>query len=141
MEPEGPARVWDPSVYQLQEGEELDYDPTAYKCMHEMGVEWPCLSFDLVPDSLGFMRRTWPQTLYMVAGTQAADPAGNRLVVMKVSNLTEMPKDSPQDEDPFLDDDEDYIPVVKGELCLRTHLFLSSLSHTFLFSFFCSVSH
>ncbi len=83
MEPEGPGRVWDPSVYELQEGEELDYDPTAYKCMHEMGVEWPCLSFDLIPDSLGFMRRTWPQTLYMVAGTQAADPSANRLVVMK----------------------------------------------------------
>ncbi len=28
-EPDGPARVWDPSVYQLQEGEELDYDPSA----------------------------------------------------------------------------------------------------------------
>ena len=110
---QGPARVWDPSVYELQEGEELDYDSTAYRCMHEMGVEWPCLSFDLIPDSLGFMRRTFPQTLYLLAGTQAADPLANRLVVMKVSNLTEMPKDKDED-DPFMEEDEDYIPVVRA---------------------------
>ncbi len=79
--------------------------------MHEMGVEWPCLSFDLIPDTLGFMRRTYPQTLYLVAGTQAVDPLSNRLVVMKVSNLTEMPK---EEDDPFEEDDEDYIPIVKS---------------------------
>jgi ribosome assembly protein RRB1 len=80
--------------------------------MHEMGVEWPCLSFDLIPDTLGFMRRSFPQTLYLCAGTQAVDPLANRLVVMKVSNLTEMPKEA--DDDPFEEEDDDLIPIVKA---------------------------
>lgn len=109
----GAGRVWDPSVYALGEDEELDYDATAYKCMHELGVEWPCLSFDVVPDSLGFMRKTWPQTLYLVAGSQASDPAANRIMVMKIANLTEMPRTNDEDDD---DDEEDeaYIPVVRA---------------------------
>jgi hypothetical protein len=95
----GAPMVWDPSKHPLEEDEELDYDRSAYKAMHELGVEWPSLSFDIVGDSLGFMRKvltrsllcsvshllatrethtlhrkTWPQTMLMVAGSQAADP-------------------------------------------------------------------
>lgn len=103
-------RVWDPSVYELQEGEELDYDSSAYKCMHEMGVEWPCLSFDIIPDSLGFMRTAYPQTLYMACGSQAAEPGRNRLAIMKVSNISEMKEEV--EEDDMDEADEDYIPIV-----------------------------
>jgi ribosome assembly protein RRB1 len=68
--PAGNPVVWDPAKHPLEEDEELDYDRTAYKVLHELGVEWPSLSFDLVADSLGFMRKTWPQTMLMVTGSQ-----------------------------------------------------------------------
>lgn len=27
----------------MQEGEALDYDPTAYDCLHQVTLDWPCL--------------------------------------------------------------------------------------------------
>ncbi len=27
----------------MQEGEALDYDPTAYDCLHQFTLDWPCL--------------------------------------------------------------------------------------------------
>jgi ribosome assembly protein RRB1 len=45
-----PKRVWRPGVDSLGEGEALDYDPSAYVMLHHLAVEWPCLSFDVVPD-------------------------------------------------------------------------------------------
>lgn len=32
-----------PGVDEVEEGEELQYDPTAYDCMHVMSLDWPCL--------------------------------------------------------------------------------------------------
>ena len=32
-----------PGVDGVEEGEELQYDPTAYDCMHVMSLDWPCL--------------------------------------------------------------------------------------------------
>ena len=32
-----------PGVDDVEEGEELQYDPTAYDCMHIMSLDWPCL--------------------------------------------------------------------------------------------------
>jgi hypothetical protein len=45
---DGPAApltpaVWRPGLDALAEGEALDYDPTAYDCLHSFGLEWPCL--------------------------------------------------------------------------------------------------
>jgi ribosome assembly protein RRB1 len=80
--------VWMPGRNKLEDGETLQYDPTAYDCMSSMSLEWPSLSFDMIPDSLGDDRRTFPHTLFMVAGTQAAKSKLNYLAVMKVSNLT-----------------------------------------------------
>ncbi len=40
----------------LQDGEELEYDSRAYKMLHRMNLEWPCLSFDIIRDSLGYQR-------------------------------------------------------------------------------------
>jgi ribosome assembly protein RRB1 len=42
--------IWRPGVDTLGDGEALDYDPSAYIMLHQMAVEWPCLSFDVVPD-------------------------------------------------------------------------------------------
>ena len=30
-------------VDQVGDDEELQYDPTAYDCMHVMSLDWPCL--------------------------------------------------------------------------------------------------
>lgn len=79
--------VWLPGYNTLEDGETLQYDPTAYDCMSSMSMEWPCLSFDIIPDSLGDDRRTFPHTLFMVAGTQASQTKLNYLAVAKVSNL------------------------------------------------------
>jgi hypothetical protein len=62
--------VWRPGIDPLGEDEELDYDPTAYDCLHKFALEWPCLSFDIVRDDLGGPRSTFPHTVFMLAGTQ-----------------------------------------------------------------------
>ncbi|KAF2863245.1 WD40 repeat-like protein [Piedraia hortae CBS 480.64] len=78
-----------PGRHRLDEGQTLEPDPTAYVMRHGLGTTWPCLSFDIVKDSLGEGRRSFPATVYAVAGTQAA--AGrereNQLMVMKLSGL------------------------------------------------------
>ena len=52
-----PKQVWRPGVDQLPEGEELEYDPSAYIMYHSLEAEWPCLSFDIVRDNLGENRQ------------------------------------------------------------------------------------
>ena len=37
------AKVWRPGIDPLAEDEELDYDPTAYDCLHRLQLDWPCL--------------------------------------------------------------------------------------------------
>ena len=34
----------------------LDFDNSAYTAYHKFQTEWPCLSFDIIRDSLGFFR-------------------------------------------------------------------------------------
>ena len=81
--------VFVPGRDKLETDEALQYDPTAYDCMSSMSLEWPSLSFDVIPDNLGDDRRAFPHTLFMVAGTQASNAKLNYLAVMKVSNLTQ----------------------------------------------------
>ncbi|GFH08685.1 glutamate-rich WD repeat domain-containing protein, partial [Haematococcus lacustris] len=35
--------VWRPGVDPVGEDEELDYDRTAYDCLHRLELDWPCL--------------------------------------------------------------------------------------------------
>jgi ribosome assembly protein RRB1 len=37
------AQVWRPGVDPVEDDEELDYDPTAYDCLHRLQLDWPCL--------------------------------------------------------------------------------------------------
>ncbi len=39
-------KVWDETKEPLKEGEELEYDGSAYIMLHRSKVEWPCLSID-----------------------------------------------------------------------------------------------
>ncbi|CAL9145780.1 unnamed protein product [Musa hybrid cultivar] len=68
--PSAPAKVWQPGVDQLEEGEELQFDPSTYNYLRAFSIGWPCLSFDIVHDSLGLVRSEFPHTFYGVAGTQ-----------------------------------------------------------------------
>ncbi|KAJ3007815.1 ribosome biosynthesis protein rrb1 [Thoreauomyces humboldtii] len=89
----------------LQEGEELVADNSTYEMLHSMGVEWPCLSFDILRDNLGTARKTFPMTTYVVAGSQAEQQKDNKIYVMKMSQLHRTKHDDgDEDED---DDDED----------------------------------
>ena len=38
--------IWDDKKEPLKEGEELEYDGSAYVMLHRSKVEWPCLSID-----------------------------------------------------------------------------------------------
>jgi hypothetical protein len=53
MDEENVQQVWRPGVDQLQEGEVLEHDPSAYVMYHSMRMEWPCLSFDVLRDAYG----------------------------------------------------------------------------------------
>ncbi|CAD5163697.1 unnamed protein product [Musa acuminata subsp. malaccensis] len=118
--PSAPAKVWQPGVDQLEEGEELQFDPSTYNYLRAFSIGWPCLSFDIVHDSLGLVRSEFPHTFYGVAGTQAEQASWNYLGIFKLSNISgkkrelvpvstadndvDMDSESSSDED---DDDED----------------------------------
>ncbi|XP_071699364.1 protein HEAT STRESS TOLERANT DWD 1-like [Rutidosis leptorrhynchoides] len=85
--PSIPAKVWQPGVDALEEGEELQCHPSAYNSLHALHIGWPCLSFDIVRDSLGLVRTEFPHTIYCVTGTQANN-APNSIGVFKISNIS-----------------------------------------------------
>ncbi|KAG8649311.1 protein HEAT STRESS TOLERANT DWD 1 [Manihot esculenta] len=86
--PSMPTKVWQPGVDKLEEGEELECDPSAYNSLHGFHIGWPCLSFDIVRDSLGLIRTEFPHTAYLVAGTQAEKASFNSIGIFKVSNIS-----------------------------------------------------
>ena len=70
------TRVQDPR--RNAKGGELDFDPRAYRMLHRLGSDWPCLSFDFVRDAGGGGRTRFPHALLAACGTQAvgdAEPA------------------------------------------------------------------
>jgi ribosome assembly protein RRB1 len=97
-------KPWRPGVDTLEAGEVLDFDHSAYHMMHAMQVEYPCMSFFIVHDKLGVNRSKYPHTIYIVTGTQAPQGEGNRVAIMKVSDLNRLQQDDSEDEG---DDDED----------------------------------
>ncbi|KAK6164792.1 hypothetical protein DH2020_001656 [Rehmannia glutinosa] len=82
------AKVWQPGVDKLEEGEELQCDPSAYNSLHAFHIGWPCLSFDILRDSLGLVRTEFPHTVYCVAGTQAEKSSWNSIGIFKLSNIS-----------------------------------------------------
>uniref|UniRef100_A0A0E0BEZ2 Major facilitator superfamily (MFS) profile domain-containing protein n=1 Tax=Oryza glumipatula TaxID=40148 RepID=A0A0E0BEZ2_9ORYZ len=85
--PSAPAKVWQPGVDTLEEGEELQFDPQAYNYLRGFNIGWPCLSFDVVRDQLGLVRSEFPHTLYGVAGTQAERATWNYIGIFKICNI------------------------------------------------------
>lgn len=99
-------RVWRAGIDEIPEGEELEYDPSAYVCYHSLRTEWPCLSFDVVRDNLGDSRHRFPLTLYLMAGSQADRPDKNKITLIKLSDVGKTQK-SPDSDDSDDDDDDD----------------------------------
>ena len=100
----------------LEPGQTLAPDPTTYEMLHSLSTPWPCLSFDIVRDSLGDNRKAYPATMYTVAGTQAdsGKASDNQLMVMKFSGLSRMDRQQEDDEDDD-DDDEDADPILESK--------------------------
>ncbi|CDZ97144.1 Ribosome Assembly protein [Phaffia rhodozyma] len=71
----------------LEKDEVLEPDQSVYEMLHRMNVQWPCLSFDVLRDSLGDERRKFPHTAYVVTGTQAESENSNELLVMKMGGM------------------------------------------------------
>ena len=89
-------RVYIPGVHILGEDETLEPDDSVYIMRHAMNVHWPCLSFDILKDNLGHERQRFPETAYIVAGTQADVAKNNEVVVYKMSSLHKTQKKGSQ---------------------------------------------
>ena len=57
----------------------------------------PCLSFDILHDSLGESRTDYPMTAYVVAGTQAEQKKQNFIILMKMSELNSTYQENEED--------------------------------------------
>jgi ribosome assembly protein RRB1 len=102
---------------QLEPGQSLAPDLTTYEMLHSISTPWPCLSFDIVKDSLGDNRKTYPATMYTVAGTQAETSRAqeNALMVMKFSGLSRMDRAQEDSDDEDDDADEDADPILESK--------------------------
>ena len=85
--------VYLPGRHTLGKDEILEPDESVYVMRHSMNVNWPCLSFDILRDSLGDNRQLYPATAYIVSGTQADVAKNNELYVHKMSSLHKTQKD------------------------------------------------
>ena len=90
-----PSRVkaWNPFLDdETTDASKLEMDETAYKMHHALTPEWPSLTLDVVPDrNLGDCRTRFPHTVTLVVGSQADFKAGNKLSVLRLSDLCRVP--------------------------------------------------
>eukprot|EP01134_Creolimax_fragrantissima_P001427 CFRG1427T1 len=91
----------------IEDDEELDVDLSAYDMLHSINVEWPCLSFDVIPDGLGNNRTKFPMTSYLVAGTQAEKAHQNKILFMKMTQMHKTKFDNDSDNSDAESDDDD----------------------------------
>ena len=100
--------VWDP---RQNKGEDLECDPRAYTMLHTLNVEWPWLSFDVLPDDQGGGRTVFPHSIVTVSGSQAGSTGANKLTLARLDGLTKTKiddmEDSVSDSDEEDDDDDE----------------------------------
>lgn len=85
---------------ELNDGEVLEVDNSAYKMFHRCSTEWPCLSIDFIADSVdwstigvrdfsvGKRDFEYPLDVYSVGGSQADSASQNAIYLMRFSNLS-----------------------------------------------------
>ncbi|CAD8210558.1 unnamed protein product [Paramecium octaurelia] len=104
---ENQKRVW---FY--DEAENLDFDNRAYNMLHRVTTEWPCLSCDFVlteEEQQQYRNKEYhkmnkyPYTVYLAAGTQAAQPTKNQIYLLK---LSKMHKTKYDDDEASLSEDD-----------------------------------
>ncbi|KJH42662.1 hypothetical protein DICVIV_11347 [Dictyocaulus viviparus] len=84
-------QVYIPGVSrELKNGEQLDFDPEAYKIFYSFETRWPCLSFDILKEDNP--KLDFPLDCYVVAGSQADKAKNNELVVIGLKNLNPLEK-------------------------------------------------
>ena len=98
-----------PGRHKLAAGQTLAPDLSTYEMLHTLEPTWPCLSFDILKDSLGDNRKSYPATMYAVGGTQAERDREreNQIMVMKLSGLSRNDQAGNLDSDSDEDDDEE----------------------------------
>lgn len=104
-----------PGRDKLAAGESLSPDTSTYEMLHTLSTTWPCLSFDIVRDGLGELRKSYPVTLYAVAGTQAESKRAkdNELMIVKLSGLSRMDREGDDDSDEADDEEENADPILE----------------------------
>ena len=97
-----------PGRDKLDAGQTLAPDLSTYEMLHTLEPTWPCLSFDILKDNLGDNRKSYPATVYSVAGTQAGQgrERENQILVMKLSGLSRNDQAGNLDSDSDDDDDD-----------------------------------
>ncbi|CAR25813.1 hypothetical protein ZYGR_0A03840 [Zygosaccharomyces rouxii] len=98
--------------------EVLEADPSVYEMLHNVNMPWPCMTLDVIPDTLGSERRSYPQSLLLTTATQATRKKDNELMVLKLSQLSKtLVKDDTEenDEDDEDDEDADSDPIIENE--------------------------
>ena len=85
----------------MLEEEDIEYghESDIYQLFFHMEFEWPCLSFDVIPDpSKGTIQTQFPMEATFVSATQAANDEQNQLIVTHVSNLQSTHDDDTKEE-------------------------------------------
>ncbi|WVQ64841.1 uncharacterized protein L199_003010 [Kwoniella botswanensis] len=109
--PPAPTKTYLPGTA-IESDEHLVPDNSVYLALHSLSYSWPCLSFDILKDTLGSDRATFPHTSWIVTGTQAGEVPGqgskakDEVVIMKLGNLSKTQHDDDSDDDDEEEDDE-----------------------------------
>jgi ribosome assembly protein RRB1 len=106
-----------PGRTKLADGQTLTPDTSTYEMLHTLSTPWPCLSFDVLRDNLGDNRKTYPATVFAVAGTQAeaSKSKENELMILKLSSLSRIEREDEGSESDSDSDDETEEPVLESK--------------------------
>ena len=95
------------------DGEELEFDPTAYRFLHSFTTENPCLSVDSLRLAAE-PSESYPLSLTFVAGTQAEKVRSNAICVLRLSNVHGRSKHSGSDSEDSEDSESEEEDAAEG---------------------------
>eukprot|EP01006_Ploeotia_vitrea_P011501 TRINITY_DN3062_c0_g1_i1.p1 TRINITY_DN3062_c0_g1~~TRINITY_DN3062_c0_g1_i1.p1 ORF type:complete len:518 (+),score=84.35 TRINITY_DN3062_c0_g1_i1:218-1555(+) len=98
MEDTGDSKRITTSVTEGPTGE-LVMNPKAYDMWHSIHSGWPCLSFDIVTDSLGFGRKKVPLECFLVGARQGENNNNCTVDLMHVQKMWRTRDDDGESED------------------------------------------